>query len=436
MDQNNYCKVLIISNNAFSLTKNNGKTLSSLFKGWPEEKIAQLYFYPEAPDFSICKNFFRITDEDVLFSRKGAIFYNKMIVEKDKDENRALVKRVSILRKYRDFTPLGFIRNILWFVRKPITKYSQEWVESFNPEAIFLVCGDSWFPYDIAAYISTSFRIPIYLFFTDDYITPLPSLDPFWWINYIALKISLKKILSQVDKIFVIGEEMALEYGDRFNKKCITVMNSIEIDKYAPFISDNPDTKHSLSALSFAYFGGLHLKRWETLEAFGKAIKIVSKEIPIPISISIYSSTTPEKAIMDRICDLPYIRFVGSVNEKEIIREMFEYNVLVHVESFSKKTQHKTRLSISTKIPEYLATGKPLLAIGPKEIASMQYLESNQAAYLVYEDKPEVLREVLLEIYHNLMDKVEINIKNINLVKKNHSFVINRKAIKDSLAGL
>ena len=46
----------------------------------------------------------------------------------------------------------------------------------------------------------------------------------------------------------------------------------------------------------------------------------------------------------------------------------------VFVESFDKKQVEKTRLSFSTKIPEYLSLRKPIIAIGPRGIGSMDCL--------------------------------------------------------------
>jgi len=66
-------KVLVISNNAFSQTKNNGKTLASLFEYFQPENIAQLYFNPELPDVDRFNKYYQITDLDMLrslFSRR------------------------------------------------------------------------------------------------------------------------------------------------------------------------------------------------------------------------------------------------------------------------------------------------------------------------------------------------------------------------------
>ena len=59
-------RVLLFSHNALSDTKNNGKTLSAIFSGWPREALAQLYLAHEAPSYAVCGNFFRVTDGAAL----------------------------------------------------------------------------------------------------------------------------------------------------------------------------------------------------------------------------------------------------------------------------------------------------------------------------------------------------------------------------------
>jgi len=78
-----------------------------------------------------------------------------------------------------------------------------------------------------------------------------------------------------------------------------------------------------------------------------------------------------------------YIQYVGSVNENEIVEEMGKYDILIDVESFDRKMKYKTRLYISTKIPEYLASGKPILAVGPDDISSIRYLKRLGISYII-----------------------------------------------------
>lgn len=139
----NYPRVLVISHNAFSLTSNNGKTFSSIFAGWQKEKIAQLYFHNEVPDFSVCNNFFYMTDENMVFERKEKIgekvfFNNKGRKEQTNSKiyNRTRKKRLQIFL---------FVRNFIWTPRKWDNKNLHDWIDEFSPEVIFFVGGGCYF---------------------------------------------------------------------------------------------------------------------------------------------------------------------------------------------------------------------------------------------------------------------------------------------------
>ena len=75
--------------------------------------------------------------------------------------------------------------------------------------------------------------------------------------------------------------------------------------------------------------------------------------------------------------------FKGSVRPEEVSGVLNESDVAVHVESFSDSCAEYTRLSVSTKIPQYFAAGIPVLAYGPSSLASCQYVRSTQAGVLV-----------------------------------------------------
>ncbi len=50
------------------------------------------------------------------------------------------------------------------------------------------------------------------------------------------------------------------------------------------------------------------------------------------------------------------------------------------MESFKNKNVRTTRLSFSTKVTDYLSSGKPIWAVGPDEIASIEYFKMNDCA--------------------------------------------------------
>lgn len=426
-----YPKVLVISHNSFSMTSNNGKTFSSIFGGWPKDKIAQLFFQNEIPDFNVCENYYHITDEHMLYEKKMNV--GKRIIESNK---RKIKKTNSPVHKYARKKPIPlflFFRNVIWASNKWDNKNLYEWIEEFAPEVIFFVGGGSAFSYKITNKISRKYNIPIFLYYTDDYITPIPTIDLFWWLNFMWLRSTLKKTLQNVNKIFVIGEDMANEYSNRFGKTCLPIMNAVDIEKYSGFYDISNTKIKSKDKLKIAYFGGLHLNRWQSLTKVGAAIRELSKENMIDMSLSIYSNKVPEELIMKSITDSPYIQYVGSVNENEIIEEMQKYDILIHVESFDKKMTQKTRLSISTKIPEYLASGKPILAVGPHNISSIKYLKGLGVAYIVESLEKTEIKDILMKIAHEKNKHKEIGQRGIEIAKSSHSIENNRKLIRENL---
>ena len=69
--------------------------------------------------------------------------------------------------------------------------------------------------------------------------------------------------------------------------------------------------------------------------------------------------------------------------DQEIKKALADADILVHVDPFSLKERCIWRLSFSTKIVDYLSSSRAILAIGPQDVASMQYLIDNDVALCV-----------------------------------------------------
>ncbi|MDQ0155367.1 hypothetical protein [Robertmurraya andreesenii] len=431
MQEKRYPRVLVISHNAFSSTLNNGKTFSSIFSSWPKEKIAQLYFQNEIPNFSVCHNFFKITDVSILRSKK------ENIGERVKGNNIKIhsheQSRTILFIKQNKWSAFNFLRDVLWSSNKWNNQKLQDWLDEYAPEVIFFVGGESTFSYKIANQIASKFSIPIYLYYTDDYLTPAYSLDLFQWINWIRLKRVLKKTLRNVNKVFVIGDDMGKEYANKLRKPCITIMNAIDIERFLSARVPTSAEENNHSNIKMAYFGGMHLNRWKSLKAIGSACAYISEAEGINISLSIYSNQLPDKKIFTSLNNGTSLKYMGSVTENEIIDEMQKYDVLVHVESFDRKMKQKTRLSISTKIPEYLASGKTILAMGPSDISSIKYLKKLDLPYVITSQKKENITDILLKMSSEL-DNSRFKKLGIEIVREKHSIEQNKRKIQKYLS--
>ena len=102
---------------------------------------------------------------------------------------------------------------------------------------------------------------------------------------------------------------------------------------------------------------------------------------------------------------------------------------MIHSESFDPKMIEITRLSISTKISEYLSMGKCIFAYGPSNVGSMRFLFDNNLGLCCFDSKNLYTYLSKLLNNSNLMTKYSIegkryynnkmkNFKLINLINE------------------
>jgi hypothetical protein len=121
--------------------------------------------------------------------------------------------------------------------------------------------------------------------------------------------------------------------------------------------------------------------------------------------------------------------FKGFVTGETYMKLLAESNVVVHVESFSPDMIRRTRLSISTKIADYLGAGKCILAIGDSELASIAHIKD--VAYTV-----NCLSE-LEKAVNTLIDDAGLRVSLQNQARKlayeKHSSVKIAKRVRETL---
>ena len=84
---------------------------------------------------------------------------------------------------------------------------------------------------------------------------------------------------------------------------------------------------------------------------------------------------------------------MGSVSAEKVIELQKDADMLVHVEALDLKNKLLVRQSFSTKIVDYLAAARPILAFGPKNVASIDHLIKNNCA-IVADNETELLNKL------------------------------------------
>ena len=280
-------RVLVISHNSFSKSSNNGKTLEALFSTFPKENMYQLFFNDnEDPDWEFSSKFFKITDKAIIkrcfiFGEKpGQIVQNELQIKPQHHTAKLNSNKYS-----RNF--LLSLRDVLWYLTHGKLDRLFTWLNSAGIDIIFFTGGDSIFSHRVATKVSKTLKIPVCVYFTDDYILYPKPVTIFDKVRILYLKNQFKYTVRNAVACFAIGESMAKEYQKFFNKDFVPLMNCIDIIEKEKFsLNDN---------IIISYFGGLHLDRDLMILRLGKILFEISKSSHFKFQINIYSSQIPSE---------------------------------------------------------------------------------------------------------------------------------------------
>lgn len=432
-------KVLVISHNVFSTTSNMGKTLSAFFAGWHSDKLAQLYFHSEVPNSAICKNYYRITDFDLLKSIFKRQVVGDILTKNDIFENCANTRidrgiKSNIYQYGRKRKPYMYCgRNLLWRFGKWHTPRLNEWINQFDPQIIFFAAGDYKFSFEIALFLAESWNIPIVVYFCDDYyLIKRTSVSPLYWINRYLFNRKFDEIVGESAAYLTISDQMKEAYFSAFNKKGHVMMTASNML--------NIPNDESPSSIKISYIGNLGFDRWKPLVQIGRVLKNIGNPKQ-QFHIDVYSSERREE-VLKHLTVENGIQFKGFLNNNQVIEKMQESTLLLHVEDLDNKiNKEKVKYSISTKIADSLASGTCLFAYGPAGVASIDYLKQNNAACVV--TKKDKLEDTLRELLNNADLRHRYINKALQLANERHNPEINTRrfaeiicdAVKDYGAG-
>lgn len=406
--------ILVISHNVFSDSTAMGKTLLSMLSCVPAENLAQLYFHAEIPTTDRCKNYFRIKDEEVLRSvvtrRIKPTIYGEKDIRPEVKYPRVDKGFVSKIYQFsRRRTPLIYnARNLIWKLGKWDSAALRNWIDDFKPDLIFFAAGDYAFSYRIACSVSCRLNIPVVMWCCDDFYLSKRYADTIGG-RYCHRNLMkwVERLSRQTRSVVVISEQMKRDYARLFNQP----INVVRIS--AP---ENRMAKPLAERRGIVFAGGLGVNRIYPLIELGRQLR--TAKLPGYEYIDVYSNEKNPK-VLEQLTEENGIRFHGGAAAAHIPAILGQAKFALHVEAFDNNAKERTRYSLSTKIAEMLRSGACIIACGPSDIASMEYLAENKAALIL--GAPQEIAEGITaldadpQIYEEIINNAE------RLAQKNHS---------------
>lgn len=381
--------LLVISNNVLSTTNNNGKTLYSFINGLNEVSVGQLFFSGEIPKINGYA-YFRISDKDIIHGVINKKKRGNIVIPAETDHSKDDFSiRNSVGRNKYTLAA----RELLWHKKWKSPKLLG-WLDDFKPDAILFLAGDAIFAYDICTFIQKRYNSRLTVYVTDDYVMTRKHESFLEKKRRISIRKKMESILHRSSCFYTISQPMQEAYKKLLQKDSLLAVNMVNDLR-------NVNYKKLENEIVLLYAGSFYYGRAEVLGYLAMEICEYNKIHPNKRAIlKLYCNREPSDEIKKIICVPGASEYGGSLDSDQLKVNLNMADVLVFVESFDENQIEKVKYSLSTKVPEYMSIGKPILALGPRGIGSMEYL--SDVALCVNDSK------FILEKLSNLLDNIDI----------------------------
>ncbi len=410
-----YNRVLVI--NSQSMFKNNatGITLRSLWGDWPKDKILEFYSEPvqnnTSYSYKLEDNFFQWMIHLVKRIRRKRTGASEGKVQSH--ENSSDASGVSDhLKRLLNCFPLKVTRKDWIRIRK------------FHPEIVYTLGGSANI-LSLTDKIARKMDIPVTVHYMDNWPNKIRISDTgFEKIYHRILLGNLKKNLKRSEICFAISPYMSECYEKEFRVRHISLMNCVNVKLLSETHRKRLEDRE---VINIVYAGGLHLNRWKKLKIFAEFMLNEKFHTKLLMYVSDHEKVLYKDEFPKENCE-----FMKMISHDRISDLYKNADVLLHVEADDEENIPFIKYSISTKIPEYLATGKPFIFFGPSDIAMYRYLKENEIAYAVCRNKD--LKYVLAEVLHDMkLGKYRYGEEAVKFAQDYHSYSQVREKLRESL---
>lgn len=408
-------KILVVTRGVWKDSEGTSSTLTNFFKGYDRERIAEIYIETKQPKTVCCSRFFQISEFSLLKKiihpkiKTGFDFRNDSEFVTNEEVATKEDQTMNWVRRHRSYLFI-WLRELLWSFNGWQTKELRDFIQDFNPDLIWMDGSPRILMNRLHQYVKKLAGKPSTLFLMDDVYTYPKTWNLLELLYYKKLRALVRKNVACSDKVFVASPKMKEEYDKTFD------IDSYFIAKGADFSQIRPIGTIPHKGIKLVYLGQVYCGRIYTLIRLVEILKR-KNESGADFYLTIYTNNYIPPKEMEKV----QVEGVSEVRDvvpySEIGKVMEENDILLFVETFEEKYKNLARLSFSTKIVDYLSSGKCIFAIGPGEIAPIRYFKDNGIAFVA--SKPDEI-EVNIDEMIDVQSRHEMADRCFEFAKKEH----------------
>lgn len=405
-------RILVISVSSWN-SKVGSNTWASLLKQYDSSHIANICIRDEMPDSAICSRYFTISENLILKSliNRKVKTGKEVLSSSNANENKNLEehnRRYQKMQKKRRYSFL-LLRELLWKLGKWKTAELDSFLLDFKPDIILHSMEGYIHLNRIVQYAIKKTGAKAVGYIWDDNFTYQQSSALGYKIYRFFQRISLKKLAEKTSAFFAISPMTKQEADAFFHIDCKVLTKPL---------SRKPDVDESEAQLPITavYTGNLKIGRDRTLARIIKAARKVNQQ-HVKIQFDIYTQTVLDEECKQEL-NCKWCRLHEPIPQSEVLEIQRKADMLLFVEDMDGKDARVARLSFSTKITDYLSSGKCIFAVGCRDTAPMQYFIENEAALIA--DTDEQIEKVLTAVTTDPCLLKQYALQSSETGKKNH----------------
>lgn len=428
-NQNTYPRVLVISPCTFNYLNGGGVTFSNLFRDWPADKLANLHSSEEPEDHTVCRNFFRMGPEEIQSSlpgssrKRGPQAAAPITVGQGtppKNERRTFTQRLKATLSGNSGWPRRF---------HPSPELTR-WLEAFRPEVIYTILGPIPFMEGVLE-IQERFLAKLVVHHMDDWHPTAYTTGIFRGQRRKMLNL-FSRIVEKADLRLTIGDAMAEEYSRRFARTYLPFQNTIDVEGFRKSMHSEPGLNGLL------YFGSIYSFAQEqsiadTIAAFRQLESAENQYV-----MRVVAPAAQLAQLGEKIGVLPRnVIFVPMKNDpNQFGEEIAAATALLLPANFDPTSVSFLRYSMPTKLPGYMASGRPILMYGSPDLAQSKYAAKYGFALELTDRDPAALTEGVKAILHDQTLRARLAERALATAAANHDLRKVLRKFQESLKTL
>lgn len=368
-------RILFVSASPLRREVSSGNTFLNLCDHLENAEFASIFTRPGNPEPPISTGFC-ITEKMLIQNLLKKMPAGQVVESKPSGQQARMqpANKVMAFVKRSRWTVFFWMQDLLWKTAGWKSQELERFIAEFNPDIVFSTLTSSAYLNHLILHVQSASDAKLVLYAWDgNYSLRRLMISPFRWIKHVIDRISMRKLAEAADLFYVISEIQREEYEGYFRKECKVLTKGADFT-----VPPERKTQYN-DPMQMVFTGNVGLNRWKTLKIIADVLENINRD-GIKAQLRIYTAS-PLTGNMKKALDRGGTSYLmGSIPASEIPRIHADADMLVHAEALDLVNKLRVRQSFSTKIVDYLKAARPILAVGPKDVASIDHLIRNDCA--------------------------------------------------------